>query len=186
MTTYIVLLRAVNVGGHSKLPMAALREALTNAGYEGVRTYIQSGNIVLESKLRSGAKLEQELAQVISDYAGFDVPVLVRSRSEWEAVIEANPYPGTEGTKLHVVFLPEVPAADLLGDLDIDLASFEPEHMTLVGRELYLFLPDGIGRSKLAVALNRQKGAKPGTARNWRTVEKLLALADEDADGHGA
>jgi uncharacterized protein (DUF1697 family) len=176
----VVLLRGVNVGGH-KLPMSTLRAVLEAAGCTGVVTYIQSGNAVVvpPSPAPAEADLAAALGTAISEAAGYGVPVVLRSRGELRHTVEANPYPGAEGTRLHVVFFGEPPGPSLLSGLD--QAPFAPEAATLVDRDLYLHLPNGMGRAKLPTAVERAgRSLRPptvGTARNWNTVLKLLDLA---------
>jgi uncharacterized protein (DUF1697 family) len=175
-TTYIALLRGINVGGSRKIHMADLREIFAEAGCADVSSYIQSGNLVFSHA--ADDKLAGRLERAIEKETGFDVPVILRTDAEWERVIDANPYPGVEPTKLHVAFLAEVPAAAAVKAFDSD--RFAPEEFAVVGREVYLHLPDGIGRAKLPPALPLIRGV--GTARNWRTVLKLAELSGELAE----
>lgn len=174
----VVLLRGVNVGGH-RLAMSTLRSVLEATGCTDVVTYIQSGNAVVIPPSPEPSDLTATLREAISSAAGYDVPVVLRTRAELAAVVAANPYPGTEGKHLHVVFFADEPPA---GPLDaLDLPAFLPEACTLAGRHLYLYLPNGMGRAVLPTALEkagRQAGASAvGTSRNWNTVLKLLDLA---------
>jgi uncharacterized protein (DUF1697 family) len=175
MTVYVALLRGVNVGGHHQLPMADLRAAVAQAGAEDVSTYIQSGNVVF----RHGAKaprLTRELQEAIAATAGFDVPVTLRTAKELRAVVEATPFPVSEPTRLHVSFLDETPPAGAFDS--VDRAAFAPEDFSVVGREVYLHLPSGIGRTKLVQALGLYT-RHPATTRNWRTV---VTLRDRSAE----
>jgi uncharacterized protein (DUF1697 family) len=176
----IALLRGVNVGGRT-LSMAALRDALTDAGCTDVVTYIQSGNLVLTSPKRARGDLRTRLEQIVTEVAGYDVPVVLRTRAELDRTVANCPYPGAGGKELHVVFFVEAPPKRFIGG--VDLASFAPEHCTLVGRDLYLNLPNGMGRAKLPPALDKagRKLEPPavGTARNWNTVLKLAELAKD-------
>jgi uncharacterized protein (DUF1697 family) len=175
MTTYIALLRGINVGGNRKIPMADLRALFVDAGCDSVTTYIQSGNVVFTHRTRSSGVLGTDLERRIKAANGFDVPVFLRSASEWAAVVQNNPFAGVEPTKLLVAFLSVDPgpgAADA-----IDPAAFAPEEFVLLGREVYLHLPNGAGRAKLPQALSVLH--TPATTRNWRTVMKLLELAPE-------
>jgi uncharacterized protein (DUF1697 family) len=176
MSRLVVLLRGVNVGGNRKLAMASLRGGLAAAGCTEVVTYIQSGNVVLTPPEPEHEGLQAWLELVIGNIAGFDVPVAMRWLTELEAVVARNPYREMQGTQLHVVFLDEAPEAGWLDALD--LASFEPETCTLIGRDLYLAVPNGLGQSKLAVAVDRmlRKAKLSNTTRNWNTVLKLLQL----------
>jgi uncharacterized protein (DUF1697 family) len=170
--TYVALLRGVNVGGRRSLPMATLRTTLEGAGATAVKTYIQSGNAVFVHATKSETKLVAQLAAAIQKAAGFAVPVMLRSAAEIAAVIENNPFPDAGEDDLHVGFLPATPAATTF-----DAAVYAPEEYALVGRELYMMLPAGVGKSKLAGALVRQKAFAPATTRNWRTVQKLVELS---------
>lgn len=173
MPRVVALLRAVNVGGRA-LAMAELRAICAAAGGTDVETYIQSGNVVLAHPERKGAVLEAHLEHAIRDATGMTVPVMVRTAAELADLVAANPYPGTPGTRLVVWF---GKAADEAARLAIDTAPFAPEDLTVRGRDAYLYLPDGQGRSPLVTALGRIRPAVVATARNWNTVERLLAMA---------
>ena len=175
MPRYIALLRGINVGGNRSVRMEALRKTVTAAGGTDVETYIQSGNVVLGHALRSPAKVAEALTAAISKACKFDVPVVVRTAAEWDRVIADNPFAGAAPEHLHVFFLPAAPPADALDR--IDAAAFAPERFVPAGRELYLALPNGIGRSQLVGKGMRVKALAPATARNWRTVLRLQAMA---------
>ena len=171
----VILLRGINVGGKAKLPMAQLREIAEGIGLADVQTYIQSGNLVATASV-APATVAEQLRAAIEKATGLDVPIIVRTVTQWRDVIDANPFPGAAsiGTTLHVTFLDGAAPDELVG---FDAAEFAPEEFAVVGSELYLHLPDGMGRSKLAVKLHRLPGASTGTARNWNTVRKLAELA---------
>lgn len=173
----VALLRGVNVGGRSNLAMAQLRDAAESCGFERVRTYIQSGNVVFASAEGDTDSVAEVLHGAIADRTSVSPDVMVRTRDELARLVAENPFVarGEDPAHLHVVFT-DGPAQPALGSLD--RASYAPEEAAAVGRQLYLFLPGGMGRSKLAADLGRQKRPR-GTARNWRTVTKLLAMADE-------
>lgn len=168
----VILLRGINVGGNRKVPMARLRAVLEGAGAADVRTYIQSGNVVLDhdgDAVSTTARYEAAIAEAF----GFEVPLVHRSADEWAAMVDANPYPHAvaEPSTLHVLFLADPPAR---GRIDaLDLGRFAPEEATPVGRDLFLHLPGGMGRSKLAPALNDRALGTRTTARNWNTVVRL-------------
>lgn len=175
MTTWVALLRGVNVGG-VKLAMTDLRAAVEAAGGTDVETYIQSGNAVFDHTGRSEAKVKAAVAAAIADVMGKPVPTMLRSARQMAAVVDANPYEPEQPTHLHVTFFDETLPASAFASVDLD--AFAPETFTVHGREVYLHLPNGIGRSKLAVELN--KGAKlapKGTSRNWNTVRRLADLS---------
>lgn len=169
----VALLRGINVGTGRKLLMADVRAQCEAAGATDVVTYIQSGNIVLTH--RAPAKLATELEKRFTKVAGFAVPVVMRTAAEWAAVIRDNPFAGEDPDHLHVLYVPEKPPADAL--VKIDLAKFAPERCEIVGREVYLCLPNGLGNSKLVGSLLRLSPLAAATARNWRTVMKLHELA---------
>jgi len=172
VTTFVALLRGINVGGRHKVAMADLRAAFADAGCEGVTTYIQSGNVVFEHAADAD-ELGVELERRIEAMAGFAVAVVLRTGAEMAAVVRDNPFPGVEPTKLHVIFLSSDSPP---GALDrVDAASFAPEEFVLAGRQLYLHLPNGMARTKLPRALD--VFPTPVTTRNWRTVLKLVELA---------
>ncbi|HST34147.1 MAG TPA: DUF1697 domain-containing protein [Solirubrobacteraceae bacterium] len=174
----IVLLRGVNVGGRNKLPMPALRDALQAAGMENVLTYVQSGNVVLDSAAKPDA-LARACVNVIADEFGLDVGVLVRTRAELAKVVERNPLGDVaEQDKLYqVTFCLRKPTKAALAKVAERAA--EGERLLALGREIYAWFPHGVGRSKLAAQLGKQDLGVLATARNWTTVNKLLALAQE-------
>jgi uncharacterized protein (DUF1697 family) len=179
MPRQIALLRGINIGPNKRVPMPRLRELLTEHGYEDVKTYVASGNVVLTSKA-SPRKLEKELEKLIEDEWGFDVAVIVRTRDELADVIEREPFGKiVDNPKfLQVSFLSGEP--DKENAKKINDACVEPEQVVIDGREIYAWHPDGIGRSDLAKLLATKKLGVTVTARNWRTVLALLALADEE------
>ncbi|MFJ4918592.1 DUF1697 domain-containing protein [Streptomyces sp. NPDC088725] len=177
-TTYAALLRGINVSGRRKVPMAELRELLTGLGHSGVSTLLQSGNAVFTSESDDEASLGAELERAIEERFGFAVDTLVRSAAYLRAVADACPFPAAtlEGKQLHVTYFSEPVGPERLAPLDP--AAYLPEEFRLGDRALYLYAPDGLGRSKLAGAL-----AGPGlfkgitaTSRNWNTVVKLVEL----------
>jgi uncharacterized protein (DUF1697 family) len=172
---YAVLLRAVNVGGHNKVPMPWLRDAATDAGFTDVATYVQSGNLVLSST-SGAAAVGKSVAGLIQQEHGLDIEVIVRSRSDLAAVIKANPFPDAvaDPKLLHVSFLAGKPSAATIKKLDPE--EFAPERFAVKGSELYLWYPNGSGRSKMAAAPWEKRLGVRGTARNWRTVTTLLEM----------
>jgi len=171
---YVVLVRGINVGSNRKLPMATLRSLCETAGCTDVTTYIQSGNVVLDSD-RSEADLEPQLESLIEDEVGFRPSVMVRRSSELEAALDRYPFDDAAPEHRHVGFLsePTGPAALLP-----DTTAFLPERYAVDGTHLYLHLPLGVGRSPLLKKhdFERLLGV-PVTLRNWRTVTRLRELA---------
>jgi uncharacterized protein (DUF1697 family) len=172
VTRFVGLLRGINVGKNRVVRMADLRDVCEAAGCESVATYVQSGNVVFAHGSRSPATIEGDLERRITALAGFDVPVMLRTAREWGTIVEKCPFPGVEPTRLHVAFLKQ--KGDAAGVRAVDVARFAPETLTVAGREVYLHLPNGVGRSALVPAL--AKARVPMTLRNWRTVTKLQAL----------
>lgn len=172
MAPVVALLRGVNIGKR-QLKMADLRAGLEAAGCTGVATYVQSGNVVLSPPPGHGRDVAPWLTAVIGELAGFEVGVVVRSASELAKVVERNPYPDAGGTTLHVVFCERAVPTGLLADIDLDAVA--PEHATVVGEEVYLSLPNGMGRATLPTLVERAGRAAVGvaTTRNWNTVLRL-------------
>ncbi|MFF6988715.1 DUF1697 domain-containing protein [Streptomyces sp. NPDC010273] len=177
-TTYAALLRGINVGGNKKLPMADLRTLLESLGLDGVRTYLQSGQAVFTSGHGDEESLAADIARAIEERFGFTVGVVVRDHAYLAAIVADCPFPAAEleGKQLHVTYY-SVPLADdrFAG---LDQAAFLPEEFRLGDRALYLYAPDGLGRSKLAAELSRPRLSKGAvaTTRNWNTVVKLAEM----------
>jgi len=166
MTSYACLLRAVNVGGTGKLPMAELRAMCEAAGFTDVRTYIASGNVVLRSA-STARQVQATLEAALADYAGKPVAVLVRTAAEMAAVLDANPFADAAPNRVMVIFLDQPPPPDALHQA----SGLAGEQFVLGRREIYVHYPDGMGDSKLKIP-----GAKAGTARNLNTVAKLVGM----------
>ncbi|MEU9451324.1 DUF1697 domain-containing protein [Streptomyces sp. NPDC048277] len=183
MTTYAALLRGINVGGKKKLPMAELRALMAGLGYDSVQTYLQSGQAVFASGHGDAESLAVELAGAIEERFGFSVDVLVRDHAYLKAIAEACPFPAAEleGKQLHVTYFSGPVAPERFAD--VDPAVHLPEEFRLGDRALYLYAPDGLGRSKLAEALSRPRVNKGliATTRNWNTVVKLVELTTPGA-----
>lgn len=167
MRTHVCLLRAVNVGGTGKLPMAKLRALCGAAGFADVRTYIASGNVVLRSA-STPRQVQRTLEATLAEYAGKPVGVLVRSPAEMAAVLAANPFATAAPNRNVVVFLDQPPPADALATITGQRA----EQVALGTREIYVHYGDGMADSKLKIP-----AARAGTARNINTVTRLAALA---------
>jgi uncharacterized protein (DUF1697 family) len=175
-STYLALLRGINVGGKNLLPMKDLTALFTDAGCEDVRTYIQSGNVVFRSSPRTSAKLAGAIASQIAKSFGYRTPVVIRTVEEMGAVVANNPFlkAGTGAEGLHVMFLADVPKPDHIAALDPERG--KPDAFIVLGQEVYLHLPNGMGRTKLTNDYFDSKLRTSSTARNWRTVTKLLEM----------
>jgi uncharacterized protein (DUF1697 family) len=173
----IALLRGINIGPRQRVSMPELRELIEGLGYTGVQTLVQSGNVVFTSRA-AAATLEKKLEREIEKQLGVDPRVVVRTRDELAAAIEANPFPVPKDPKnLHVTFLSGEPDAEVAKQLeDADLGD---DRLAFLGREIYILYANGMGRSELAKQLTRAKLGVAATDRNWNTVTKLLEMADE-------
>ena len=169
MATYVALLRAVNVGGTGKLPMATLVKMCEASRFEQVRTYIASGNAVFSSRLKE-RKVKTLLEQCLADYAGKPVGVLIRTAEEMAAVLAANPFRREPNNRTVAIFLDEAPPPDTLEEA----RGKRSERLALGAREIYVAYGDRMADSKLVIP-----AAKAGTARNMNTISRLAALGAE-------
>jgi uncharacterized protein (DUF1697 family) len=169
MGSFVALLRAVNVGGTGKLPMSELKDICETLGFESVRTYIASGNVVFTSG-KSEAAIKSALEKRLAAYAGKPVGVLVRSAAEIAQVLADNPFPKAPPNRTMAVFLDQAPPADALAGV----RGRKDEQIKLGRREIYIHYDEGMAQSKLVIA-----AAKTGTARNMNTVAKLAEMAAE-------
>jgi uncharacterized protein (DUF1697 family) len=174
----IVLLRGVNLGPRNRIAMPELRESFADAGFDDARTYLQSGNVVLSSRA-SPERVARTCERLIEDRFGLDIDVVVRTRDELADIVGRDPlaHVATNPRRYQVTFLAAKPAADVIRRLTA--AAVAPEQLVHIGRELYAWHPEGVGRSKLAARLSGPELGVTATARNWATVTKLLAMADE-------
>ena len=167
MPTYIALLRAVNVGGTGKLPMAELRAMCEAAGFEDVRTYIASGNVLLRSA-KGADHVKRTLEKKLAEYAGKPVGVIVRDGADLARVLAANPFPQGAPNRVVTIFLDAPPPTDTVAKA----RHLRDEQIALGQREIYVHYGDGMADSKLAIP-----AAATGTARNMNTVAKLIELS---------
>lgn len=167
MTTYVALLRAVNVGGTGKLPMSTLVKMCEASGFEQVRTYIASGNAVFRSGLKE-PRVKALLEERLASHAGKRIGVLVRTAAEIAAVLAANPFRAAPPNRTVAIFLEAPPPPDALDQV----RGKRSERLALGTREIYVVYGDGIANSKLLIP-----AAAAGTARNMNTVAKLAAMA---------
>jgi uncharacterized protein (DUF1697 family) len=176
MTTFIALLRAVNLAGHNKVGMADLRALMADLGLQDPRTLLQSGNLVFGSDGKTAAQLEALLEAEAGKRLGLDTPFFVRSAREWKALIAANPFVAeakADPGHLVVVCLKQAPPPKNVAALQAAITGREV--VKAQGRQAYIVYPDGIGHSRVTGALIDRKLGTPGTGRNWNTVLKLAA-----------
>jgi uncharacterized protein (DUF1697 family) len=176
MTTYIGLLRGINLAGHKMVAMADLRDIVAKLGFTDVTTLLQSGNVVFRGAPKAAAKLESQLEAALEKRLGFNVEFHVRTADEWDAVIAANPFRAEAkrdpGRLLVTCFKAPLDKANVKA---LQAAITGPEILHADGRHLYMVFPDGVGNSKANRIIDKKLAAR-GTARNWNTVLKLAAL----------
>lgn len=174
--SFLALFRGINVGGKNKLPMRDLTDVFVEAGCRDVQTYIQSGNVLFAADPDTLSSLSAALTARIAERFGLRVPVVLRTAAEIRDIVRHNPYleQGAPEEKLHVVFLADQPDEQRIARLDPDRSP--PDTFVVRGREIYLRLPNGAGRTKLTNDFFDRTLATISTARNWRTVCQLLAL----------
>jgi uncharacterized protein (DUF1697 family) len=171
---YVALLRGINVGGNKKVPMADLRDMTTGLGFEGAKTLLQSGNLVFDGKDQSTARLEGIFEAATKKTIGVDCSYLIRTADEWASIVAKNPFrqfAESDSARLALTCCREAPDADGLKTLRLEARG--DEDFKVVGRELYVWYPDGLGQSRLASALSKNKLGTVCTARNWNTVMKI-------------
>ncbi|MFI5097624.1 MAG: DUF1697 domain-containing protein [Candidatus Acidiferrales bacterium] len=178
MAVIISLLRGVNIGGHHKIKMDALRDLYKDLGLHGAQTYVQSGNVVFQTKAGDISKLTRRIEDAIEKSFGFRPAVVLRTSMELGHVIAQNPCAkrlGIDPKKLAVMFLKKTPAAECLQNaLKIKTA---PEELWINGREAYIYFPNGVARPKISWPTIERALKTTGTGRNWNTVTKLFELA---------
>jgi uncharacterized protein (DUF1697 family) len=178
MTVVISILRGVNVGGHNQIKMDALRGLYESLGLRDAQTYVQSGNVVFRTDAKNITPLAKQIEDAIERTFGFRPSVILRTPAELREVIARNPFAkrsGIDASKLLVTFLAIAPSPEARDEvLKIKTG---PEEIQIDGRHLYVYFPDGMGRSKVWPAIEKAL-SKSGTGRNWNTVTKLLEIAE--------
>ncbi len=179
MPRYAALLRAINVGGNRRVPMARLRELLEADGFTDVATYVNSGNVVLSSP-DPAAKVASRIASLLEDEFGFAVPTIVRTKAQLQRVVAADPIDGGTDSPRHyqVTFLERKLPASTVADVDPD--AWGDSTYVATPTELFTFTPGGVHADKMLRALAKAHKDTPGTARNWSTVRKLVDMLDQD------
>jgi uncharacterized protein (DUF1697 family) len=178
MGSYIALLRGINVGGHNKLPMAGLRETCAELGWTEVRTYIQSGNVVFAATGKAAA-LEEALEKAIAARFGFAPAVIVRSSARLNSLAAANPFPKESAREPHWVLVGFAKQHMKDGAAEtIAVKGQAGERVEEAGGALWFHYPAGVGTSKLTPSLIDRAAGSPVTARNWRTMTKLIDMLE--------
>jgi uncharacterized protein (DUF1697 family) len=178
MMNHILLLRGINLAARNRIAMADLRGVLEDAGFEDVRTYLQSGNVVLSSSAKAD-EVVRKTKRLIAKEFGLDIAVVGRTRPQLAKVVELNPLKqvAKNPKRYQVSFLEAKATRELIRR--VAEAAIPPEQVVAVGREIYAWHPDGVGRSQLWALLGSQRLGVTATARNWTTVTSLLTLAEE-------
>src|SRR5882672_11284175 len=177
MPTYIAMLRGINVSGHKMVKMEALRASFGALRLSNVQTYVQSGNVIFGIGNGSVAALSEKIEQRILRDFGFSVPVFLRTAKELEEIIKDNPFlkeTAIDHSKLHITFLSD--AAPKTAPEALQPLAVKPEQFHAIGRQIYLYCPNGYGRTKLSNTAIERKLSVGATTRNWRTVNTLLAM----------
>jgi uncharacterized protein (DUF1697 family) len=180
MPVYVALLRGINLGGHKKIKMDELRASLAAMGFDEVKTYIQSGNVVFKTAKISDRALSKKIEASILSNFGHSVSVMIRTAEEIKQVIANNPFlkqPDIDQTKLHVMFLAEPPAQSALKQLETLV--LKPDQFRSLGKDLYFYLPNGVAESAVMKKPIDRVLAIPTTMRNWRTVNTVQQMCTE-------
>jgi uncharacterized protein (DUF1697 family) len=177
MNKYIALLRGINVGGHKKVPMAELRELLTESGLENVSTYIQTGNVFFQTPESNILALENSIHKSIMDHFGFEVSVLVKTRQDLQRIFDACPFSDEKKKKSYFTILHNIPTAELVEDASKKV--YEGEEYLIINDCIYYFCEKGYGKAKFNMNLFERKLNTASTSRNYNTMVKLLSLSEE-------
>jgi uncharacterized protein (DUF1697 family) len=177
MPSFVTLLRGVNVGGSKKLKMSELRELYSSLGLEDVRTYIQSGNVVFSTSQRNTSGLVKRVEKELKEHLGSEVVVFIRTPDELGKIVVRNPFVERDRIWLHVTLLHETPKDVPMEKLNAVRSN--GEEFSVSGREIFLFLPNGMGRTKLSNSFFEKMLRVPATTRNWNTVTTLLEMSKE-------
>ncbi|MBI5215472.1 MAG: DUF1697 domain-containing protein [Ignavibacteriae bacterium] len=175
------MLRGINVGGQKKVPMNELKALYEELKFKNVTTYIQSGNVVFSSDGSDSNILSKKIEEKIFKHFGFEVPVIIRTLKEMQSVIKNNPFlkeKNIDTERMYVTFLAETPAKDSLQK--IQAYQFPPERYIINGKEVYLHCPNGFGNAKTNNNFFENKLKLTATTRNWKTVNELVRIAQED------
>jgi uncharacterized protein (DUF1697 family) len=178
--TYIAILRGINVSGQKMIKMPLLKKMFEDLGFSDVQTYIQSGNVLFHHVKSDDQDLEKLIHEGIQETFGFEVPVIVLSKAEMGKVLLQNPFAGDQGkdiSKLHVTFLSQNPDKELI--FKIEATKYLPDEFMVKEKSVYLFCPDGYGKTRLHNNFFESKFGTIATTRNWKTVNELLKLAEE-------
>ncbi len=178
MNTYISILRGINVSGSKMIKMDALRKMYEGMGFKNVQTYIQSGNVIFQSKKTLAANLENKIAKEILENTNFEVPVLVKELDELKNVLNSNPFLDKRKEDinfLHVTFLSDTPQKENIEKIK---GEYSPDEFIISDKNIFLFCPNGYGKTKLHNNFFENKLKLQATTRNWKTITELVNIAE--------
>jgi uncharacterized protein (DUF1697 family) len=178
MDTYISILRGINVSGSKLIKMEALKKIYEEAGFKNVQTYIQSGNVIFQSKKASLKSIGSIIVKAIFAKTKFEVPVLVKELAELKETLNNNPFLKKRKEDinfLHVTFLEGVPLKENIEKMQ---GAYLPDEFSIAGKDIYLFCPNGYGRTKLNNNFFENKLKMAATTRNWKTITELVNIAE--------
>ncbi len=180
LTTYISILRGINVSGQRMIKMDALKQMYSELGFKNIQTYIQSGNVVFQFKKSEAGKLEKMISKKLNETSGFEVPVIAKELQEIKDVLENNPFINEkhENTDhLYVTFLSEEPSKESIEK--INSGQYSNDKFIIKGKTIYLFCSTGYGKTKLSNTFFENKLKLNATTRNWKTINKLADIAEK-------
>jgi uncharacterized protein (DUF1697 family) len=180
----IALLRGINVSGRRTVRMTHLKRTVEQLGFGNVSTYLQSGNVIFDCRGAEAVQLGPHIEDKLSEAFGFTINVIIRTQQELEQIIDTNPLVGSADVvrdKLYVTFLADVPDKTVVSKLDITPGT--DEKFAIVGKEVFLYCPNGYARTKLNNAAFEKKLRTVATTRNWKTINKLLAVSNSNFEG---
>ena len=175
MQTYIALLRGINVGGHKKIPMVELREVLSNSGFQNAQTYIQSGNVIFQSKKLEISILENDLQKAIRSHFGFEMPIIVKTPSELQMIFDACPFSEEKKVNSYFTLLYTTPDASLIEE--VAKITYPNEEFIIIKNCIYFYCSMGYGNAKYNNKFFERKLKTTATARNYKTMVKLIAMS---------
>jgi len=180
---YIALLRGINVSGQKKIKMVDLKNLFEAIGFKNVKTYIQSGNVIFDYKHSDIEKLANEIEKKISETFGFFVNTIIRTYEELRNIINNNPFVkelNVELDNLYVTFMLDIPDSSTV--MLLDVKKEVDEKLSIISREIYLYCPNGYGKTKLNNVMVEKKLKTVATTRNWKTINNLLEISKQDID----
>jgi uncharacterized protein (DUF1697 family) len=178
MTTYICILRGINVGGNRMIKMDALRQLMSELGCSNVKTYIQSGNVVFQSEATEESILTQKISEAVTAKFGFEVPVLIINATEWAEILAKNPFlqdKSKDEAFFHITFLAAVPTEE--NKEKIKAGKSQDDDFYILDKAVYLYCPIGYSNSKLTNSFLENKLKTTATTRNWKTCKELLSMS---------